>query len=65
MIPDQSLRQHVLYLLDMQGAHLSFDDAVADFPEPLVNTFPPSVPYTCWHLLEHLHQTYISPSKTN
>jgi hypothetical protein len=51
---DQSLRQHVLNLLRMRGAHLTFDDAVADFPEAHINTFPPNVPYTFWHLLEHL-----------
>jgi hypothetical protein len=54
MNTDQSLRQHVLYMLQMKGAHLSFDDAVADFPENLMNAFPPNVVYTPWHLVEHL-----------
>lgn len=54
MNADQLLRQHVLKLLKMEGAHLAFEDAVADFPEALINTFPPNVPYTPWHLVEHL-----------
>jgi hypothetical protein len=54
MNPDQALRQHLLYLLQMKGAHLSFDDAVADFPEQFINTFPPNVTYTPWQLVEHL-----------
>lgn len=54
MDTDQSLRNHVLYLLRMQGAHMTFDDAVAEFPEHLINTFPPNVPYSPWHLVEHL-----------
>lgn len=54
MNSDQALREHVLNLLRMRGAHMSFDDAVADFPEPLINAYPPNVPYTPWHLVEHL-----------
>lgn len=54
MNTDQLLREHVVNLLQMKGAHLNFDDAVADFPEALINTFPPNVPYTPWHLVEHL-----------
>jgi hypothetical protein len=57
MNTDQSLRDHVLYLLKMKGAHMSFDDAVADFPAHLINAFPPHVPYTPWHLVEHLRIT--------
>jgi hypothetical protein len=54
MNPDQALRQHLLNLLQMKGAHLTFNDAVADFPEPLINAFPPNIEYTPWHLVEHL-----------
>jgi hypothetical protein len=57
MNSDESLRQHVLNLLKMKGAHMAFDDAVADFPENLINTLPPNVPYTPWHLVEHLRIT--------
>ncbi len=54
MDTDQALRKHVLALLQARGAHLDFDDAVADFPLELINAFPPNVPYTPWHLVEHL-----------
>jgi hypothetical protein len=57
MNADQTLRQHVLNLLAMKGAHMGFDEAVADFPADLMNTFPPNVPYTPWHLVEHLRIT--------
>jgi hypothetical protein len=33
---------------------MSFDDAVAEFPVEQMNTFPPNVAYTPWHLLEHM-----------
>lgn len=51
---DSALRQHLLALLKMQGAHLDFEDVVADFPEALINAFPPNMSYTPWHLVEHL-----------
>jgi hypothetical protein len=48
------LRKHLLDLLRMEGAHLSFDDAVADFPTELRGIKPPGAPHTAWQLLEHL-----------
>jgi len=33
---------------------MSFDDAVLDFPPEFMNARPPNVPYTPWHLIEHL-----------
>ena len=41
-------------LLQGRGAHLPFEDAVADFPPEMINTRPPNVSYTPWHLVEHL-----------
>ena len=35
-------------------SYMTFDDAVADFPMRHINTRPPNVPYTPWHLLEHM-----------
>ena len=57
MDTDKSLRKHLLTLLDGRGAHMSFDDAVADFPPDLINVKPPNVPYAPWHLIEHLRIT--------
>jgi hypothetical protein len=33
---------------------MTFDQAVANFPMERINNLPPSVPYTPWHLLEHI-----------
>src|SRR5262245_45611090 len=54
MTNDDSLRKHLLNLLQARQAHLTFDDAVADFPPDMMNATPPNVPYTPWHLVEHL-----------
>jgi hypothetical protein len=51
---NEALRQHVLYLLRGGGAHLDFDSLVADLTPPSVNKRVPGVPYTVWHLLEHM-----------
>lgn len=51
---DQHLRQQLVNALTVRQAHQSFDDAIADFPAAHFNTRPPGVPYTFWHLLEHL-----------
>lgn len=54
---DDTLRQQLADLLDGNGAHMSFDEAVADFPDDAINRRPPNVEYTPWHLLEHLRLT--------
>jgi hypothetical protein len=51
------LRREALALLRGVGAHMPFDQAVAEFPDEAINTRPPGVPYTPWHLLEHLRRT--------
>ena len=51
---DKVLRDQLLALLRGGNAHLTFDDAVADFPMAYINVKPPQVSYTPWHLLEHL-----------
>lgn len=35
-------------------SYMTFDDVVADFPMKHINTRPPNVTYTPWHLLEHM-----------
>jgi hypothetical protein len=52
-----AVRQHVLSLLRGGNAHMTFDDAVEDFPETLINAKAPNVEYTFWHLIEHLRIT--------
>jgi hypothetical protein len=50
-------REQLLALLDGHGAHMPFEEAVADFPDDAINAFPPNVPYTPWHLVEHVRLT--------
>ncbi len=52
--PQRELRQHVLYLLRGGGAHLAFDDVLADFPPQLRGQKAEGAPHTAWQLLEHL-----------
>ena len=35
-------------------SYMTFDDVVAGFPMTQINTRPPNVSYTPWHLLEHM-----------
>ena len=51
---DQALREHVLYLLKGGGAHLNFEQAIADLPAELRGKRVPGVSHTAWRLLEHL-----------
>ena len=51
------IRAEALAILDAQDAHMSFDDAVAEFPASAINVRPPNVGYTPWQLLEHLRIT--------
>lgn len=52
-----AVREHLVRLLDGEDAHMTFEDAVAAFPEEAMNGHAPNVPYTPWHLLEHLRLT--------
>jgi len=35
-------------------SYMTFDEVVADFPMEHINTRPPNVSYTPWHLVEHM-----------
>jgi hypothetical protein len=52
--PDQSLRDHLLYLLKGEGAHAKFEDVIDDFPADLRGKKLENFPHTAWMLLEHL-----------
>ena len=54
---DRLLRKQVVSLLRGGNAHMSFAEAIADFPERSINERPPHLPYSFWHLLEHLRLT--------
>jgi DinB family protein len=49
-----SLRGHLDNLLRMEGAHISFDEAVADFSPAMRGAKPSGAPHSAWELLEHM-----------
>jgi hypothetical protein len=54
-----ALRRQLTALIDGVGAHMPFEEAVADFPDEAMNARPPNVDYTPWHLLEHIRLTQL------
>src|SRR5213075_1142537 len=57
MNTDQSLRKHLLELLDGGHAHATFDKIIGDFPAELRGKVPQGLPHSAWMLLEHLRIT--------
>jgi hypothetical protein len=51
---NESLREHLSYLLEGGGAHAKFDDVIKNLPPTLRGTKPDKFPHTAWMLLEHL-----------
>lgn len=52
-----ALRKQLIALLRGGQAHVTFDDAVKDFPAKLRGSIPSDLPYSAWQLLEHLRIT--------
>ena len=50
----EALVAQLTQLLTAGNAHATFEQAVADLPAPLRNQAVPDVPYTIWHLVEHV-----------
>ncbi len=48
------IRKELIALLNGGQAHVTFDDAIKDFPSDLRGAVPPKLPYSAWQLLEHL-----------
>ena len=57
MNTDQSLRKHLVELLDGGHAHAAFDDVVADFPAKFYGEVPKGLPHSAWMLVEHMRIT--------
>lgn len=53
------LRDQLVLLLRGEQAHMTFDDAVTNFPDTAINLKAPNVEYTPWHLIEHLRRTQL------
>ena len=51
---DLALQEQLINLLLQRQAHMIFEDAVANFPQEHINTRPPKLDYSFWHLLEHI-----------
>ncbi len=51
---EKALREHVLSLLRGGGAHITFEQAIADLPAELRAVKPAETPHTLWQLLEHV-----------
>jgi hypothetical protein len=51
---DAAVRKHVIDLLTTGNAHLTFPDAVKDFPVDEAGVRPAGSPHSAWELLEHL-----------
>jgi hypothetical protein len=54
MTNDNSLRKHLLSLLNGGNAHLTFDEAIKDFPAALRGKRPKGSPHSPWEILEHM-----------
>ncbi len=54
MNQEEILRDQLAQMLDWGSAHMTLEQAVADFPAEYMNVRPPNVPYTPWQLLEHI-----------
>jgi hypothetical protein len=51
---DADLRTHLIALLKGGNAHITFADAVKDFPVERAGIRPSGSPHSAWELLEHL-----------
>ena len=52
--PDDSLRLHLVRVLDGRNAHVDFEAVVADCPPALRGRRPEGMPHSPWEVLEHL-----------
>jgi len=54
MNTDQSLRKHLVELLDGAQAHATFDNVIENFPANHRGETPKGLPHSAWMLLEHM-----------
>lgn len=51
------IKNELSFLLLKGNAHMTFEEAVSDFPMDKINTIFPKGEYTFYHLLEHIRRT--------
>lgn len=51
---DKELRDILIRFLKGREAHSTIEEVTEGFSMKAINDFPPKVPYTFWHLLEHI-----------
>jgi hypothetical protein len=54
MAEDKALRQHVVKLLKGGDAHVTFENAIKDFPPELQGEKPKGAEHSPWEVMEHL-----------
>ena len=54
---DKVIREELLSLLKGGNAHMSFSEAVGNYPVSKINDIFPNGEYSSWHLLEHIRRT--------
>lgn len=54
MEQDELIRKNLLVSLQGRNAHLSFEEAVKNFPEGQINKKISGATYSCWELVEHM-----------
>ncbi|HEY3276268.1 MAG TPA: DinB family protein [Syntrophorhabdaceae bacterium] len=57
MDQDDVIRKELAILIKGGNAHMSFEEAVADFPLEKINTPVTNSNYLVWHMLEHMRIT--------
>jgi len=50
------VRQELLALLRGGNAHMTFEEAIEDFPMSRINDKAPHMPYSPWHIIEHMRR---------
>lgn len=54
---DREIRRQLVSTLESGHNHMSFAEATRAFPASAINSRLPKVPYSFWHLVEHLRLT--------
>ncbi len=56
MEKEDLVRKELLALLTGDNAHMTFEEAVDEFPLSGINGKMPNMPYSAWHILEHMRR---------